>query len=83
MGAWGITVRQSDDGLDLLDTIVAEQLRKVNFAAFNVSEAVTLLKQNIQEEIEQYRQKPPSKSTDFYINEVLIQSVYQTLKEHT
>ncbi len=55
MGAWGITVRQSDDGLDLLDTIVAEQLRKVNFAAFNVSEAVTLLKQNIQEEIEQYR----------------------------
>ena len=30
MGAWGITVRQSDDGLDLLDTIVAEQLRNVN-----------------------------------------------------
>ena len=29
MGAWGITVRQSDDGLDLLDTIVAEQLRNV------------------------------------------------------
>ena len=72
MGAWGITVRQSDDGSDLLDTIVAEQLRKVNFAAFNVSEAVTLLKQNIQEEIEQYKQKPPSKSTDFYINEVLM-----------
>ena len=72
MGAWGITVRQSDDGLDLLDTIVAEQLRKVNFATFNVSEAVTLLKQNIQEEIEQYKQKPPSESTDFYINEVLM-----------
>ena len=72
MGAWGIIVRQSDDGLDLLDTIVAEQLKKVNFAAFNVSEAVTLLKQNIQEEIEQYKQKPPSKSTDFYINEVLM-----------
>ena len=29
MGAWGITVRQSDDGLDLLDTIVMEQLRAV------------------------------------------------------
>ena len=43
MGAWGITVRQSDDGLDLLDTIVMEQLRKVEFAAFNVSEAITLL----------------------------------------
>ena len=49
MGAWGITVRQSDNGLDLLDTIVAEQLRKVNFTAFNVSEAITLLNRNIQE----------------------------------
>ena len=56
MGAWGITVRQSDDGLDLLDTIVVEQLRKVNFTAFNVSEAITLLNQTIQEEIEQYKQ---------------------------
>ena len=72
MGAWGIIVRQSDDGLDLLDAIVEEQLRKVNFAAFNVSEAVTLLKQNIQEEIEQYKQKPPSKTTDFYISETLM-----------
>ncbi len=71
MGAWGITVRQSDDGLDLLDTIVAEQLRNVNFTVFNVSEAITLLNQTIQEEIEQYKQKPPSKITDFYISETL------------
>ena len=53
MGAWGIIVRQSDDGLDLLDTIVAEQLRNVNFTVFNVSEAITLLNQTIQEELEQ------------------------------
>lgn len=72
MGAWGITVRQSDDGLDLLDTIVVEQLRKVNFSAFNVSEAVALLNQTIQEEIEQYRQKPPSKITDSYISGTLM-----------
>ena len=72
MGAWGITVRQSDDGLDLLDTIVAEQLRNVNFTVFNVSEAITLLNQTIQEEIEQYKQKPPSKITDFYISETLM-----------
>ncbi len=72
MGAWGITVRQSDDGLDLLDTIVMEQLRKVNFAVFNVSEAITLLNQTIQEEIEQYKQKPPSKTTDFYISNSLM-----------
>ena len=74
MGAWGITVRQSDDGLDLLDTIVVEQLRKVNFSAFNVSEAIALLNQTIQEEIEQYKQKPPSKITDFYISETLMHS---------
>ena len=72
MGAWGITVRQSDDGLDLLDTIVAKQLRKVNFTAFNVSEAITLLNRNIQEEIEQYKKKPLSKITDFYISETLM-----------
>ena len=72
MGAWGITVRQSDDGLDLLDTIVAEQLRNVNFTVFNVSEAITLLNQTIQEEIEQYKQKLPSKITDFYISETLM-----------
>ena len=72
MGAWGITVRQSDNGLDLLDAIVEEQLRKVNFAAFNVSEAIAFLKQNIQEKIEQCKQKLPSKTTDFYISETLM-----------
>lgn len=49
-----------------------EQLRRVEFAAFNVSEAIALLNQTIQEEIEQYRQKPPSKITDFYISETLM-----------
>lgn len=72
MGAWGITVRQSDDGLDLLDTIVVEHLRRVGFTAFNVSEAITLLNQSIQEEIERYKQKPPSEITDFYISESLM-----------
>jgi len=72
MGAWGITVRQSDNGLDLLDTIVAEQLRKVEFAAFNVSEAIMLLKQSIQDEIEKYKKKLPSKITEFYISGTLL-----------
>ena len=72
MGSWGITMRQSDYGLDLLGAIIDTQLKEADFAVFNVSEAVTLLKQNIQEEIEQYKQKPPSESTDFYINEVLM-----------
>ena len=49
-----------------------EQLRKVNFAVFNVSEAITLLNQSIQEKIEQYKQKPPSKITAHYISETLM-----------
>ena len=79
MGAWGITVRQSDDGLDLLDTIVAEQLRNVNFTVFNVSEAITLLNQTIQEEIEQYKQKPPSRNMDRTVNCCSIHIVFLPL----
>ena len=63
MGAWGILERQSDNGLDLLGVIVAEQLRKVDFATFNVAEAVKLLHEDTQNEIAQCRQKPPSKIT--------------------
>ena len=61
MGSWGITMRQSDCGLDLLGIIVAEQLRKVDFATFNVRDTLEVLRQNIQNEIEQYRQqqRPP------------------------
>ncbi len=72
MGAWGILERQSDDGLDLLSIIVEEHLRKVDFAAFNVSEAVRLVNQDTQNEIEQCQQKPPSRTTERYINETLM-----------
>ena len=51
---------------------MAEQLREVKFTVFNVSEAIAFLKKNIQEEIEEYKQKPPSKTTDFYISETLM-----------
>ena len=61
MGSCGITMRQSDCGLDLLGIIVAEQLRKVDFATFNVTDALEALRQNIQNEIEQHsqQQRPP------------------------
>ena len=72
MGAWGIMMRDSDDGFEMLDTIVVEQLRKVDFAAFNVSEALLLLNQNTQDEIEKCKKKPPSKMTEFYISESLL-----------
>ena len=69
MGAWGILERQSDNGLDLLSIIVVDHLRKVDFATFNVSEAIRVVNQFTSNEIEQYRQKP---SSAWYINEVLM-----------
>ncbi len=51
MGAWGITMRQSDYGLDLLGTIVDTQLKQVDFADFNVAEALEVIKADIMEEI--------------------------------
>ena len=72
MGAWGILERQSDNGLDLLSVIVVDHLRKVDFSTFNVSEAVRLVTQFTSNEIEKYRQKPPSELTEWYINEVLM-----------
>ena len=61
MGSWGITMRQSDCGLDLLGIIVEEHLKKVDFATFNVRDALAVLRQNIQNEIDQYsqQQRPP------------------------
>ena len=53
MGSWGITMRQSDCGLDLLGIIVEEHLKKVDFATFNVRDALAVLRQNIQNEIDQ------------------------------
>lgn len=68
MGAWGITERQSDHGMELLDIIISYQLRKVNFATFNVSEASELLRQDTLNEIEQYKQrKRPSELSKFYL----------------
>ena len=51
MGAWGIRERQSDYGLDLLDTIIATQLKAANFAAFNVAEALDVITPDIMDEI--------------------------------
>lgn len=51
MGAWGIKERQSDYGMDLLETIVAVQLKAVDFATFNVADALEVIKADIMEEI--------------------------------
>ena len=45
MGAWGITMRESDYGLDLLSAIVEEQLKPIQFAYFDAANAIALLRQ--------------------------------------
>ena len=51
MGFWGITMRQSDYGLDLLGTIVDTQLKAVNFLTFKVADALEVVKADIVKEI--------------------------------
>ena len=53
MGSWGITMRQSDYGLDLLGTIVDTKLKGADFATFNVTDALEAIKADIMEEIRQ------------------------------
>lgn len=53
MGSWGITMRESDYGLDLLGTIVGTQLKVEDFSTFNVADALEVIKADIMEEIRQ------------------------------
>ena len=68
MGSWGITMRQSDYGLDLLGSIVEAQLKKVEFSTFNVAEAIGLLRRDILDEIKRANQGCPLEKLDYYIN---------------
>ena len=51
MGTWGITMRESDYGLDLLGTIVDTQLKAVDFLTFKVADALEVIKADIVKEI--------------------------------
>ena len=51
MGSRGITERQSDYGLDLLGAIVDTQLKQADFATFNVTEALEVIKADVLNEI--------------------------------
>lgn len=68
MGSWGITERQSDYGLDLLETIVNTQLKQADFAAFNVAEALELVKADILSEIRQANRGCSAEKLIFYIS---------------
>ena len=68
MGSWGITMRESDYGLDLLGTVAASQLKQVDFSIFNAAEAIELLRQDILEEIKRANRGCPPEKLDYYIN---------------
>ena len=51
MGSWGVTMRQSDYGLDLLGVIVGTQLKAAGFSSFSVADALEVIKADIMEEI--------------------------------
>lgn len=66
MGAWGITERESDYGLDLLGTIVATKLKAVDFATFNVAEALDVITADIMEEIRKANRGCSAEDLVFY-----------------
>ena len=69
MGAWGIRERQSDYGLDLLDTIIATQLKAADFAVFNVAEALDVITAGIMEEIRKANRGCSAENLVFYFSE--------------
>ena len=69
MGSWGITERESDYGLDLLGTIVATKLKAVDFATFNVAEALDVITADIMEEIRKANRGCSAEDLVFYFSE--------------
>lgn len=69
MGSWGITTRESDYGLDLLGTIVATQLKAMDFSTFNVTDALEVIKTDIMEELRKANRGCSAESLVFYSNE--------------
>jgi len=51
MGAWGITMRESDSGLDLLALVEKKCLKPIDFKYFNVDVILDFLKNHIIEQI--------------------------------
>lgn len=51
MGAWGVTMRESDYGLDLLELIRDSLLVGIDYKYLNVAEAIELLRKHILDEI--------------------------------
>ena len=69
MGSWGITTRESDYDLDLLDSIVTTQLKAVDFSTFNVADALEVIKADIMEEIRKATRGSSAAELVFYFSE--------------
>ena len=69
MGSWGITMRQSDYGLDLLSTIVDTQLKAADFSTFNVGDALEVIKADIMDEIRLANRSCSAADMVFYFSE--------------
>ncbi len=67
MGAWGITMRESDYGLDLLSIIIEEQLKPVQFAYLDAAKAIELLRRNILDEVKRCNAGCSPEELDYYI----------------
>lgn len=62
-------MRESDYGLDLLGTIIATQLKAVDFSVFNVTDALEVIKANIMEEIRRANRGCSAENLVFYFSE--------------
>ena len=69
MGSWGITMRESDYGLDLLGTIVGTQLKAADFSTFIVADALEVIKADIMEEIRRANRGCSALDMVFYFSE--------------
>ena len=61
-------MRESDYGLDLLGTIVATQLKAVDFSVFNVTDALEVIKADIMEEIRRANRGCSAENLVFYFS---------------
>lgn len=69
MGAWGVTMRESDYGLDLLELVRDAQLAGIDYKCLNIAEAIELLREHILDEIKKANRGCTPEELDFYIKE--------------
>lgn len=68
MGSWGITERESDYGSDLLNAIIATQLKAANFTTFNVADAMDVITTHIMEAIRRANRGCSAETLVFYFD---------------